>query len=187
MKYSYRKSAFEKEKSYELTQTGIKVVDHEGNESLTAYSDIIEVNPSFVSTKNNSFYQCKVKMSTGPELLFKSQHYKGLANFENRNEDYSEFIKGLHKILNANNFNMKFKKGVSPIAYILSMVVFIIAGLLFPIMSIFLLIGGQVVYGGIGVLASALLIYRMLNYTKRNKPGTYLANAVPGSLLPTKK
>jgi hypothetical protein len=187
MKYSYRKSAFDKEKSYELTQSGIKVVDHKGNESLTAYSDITEINPSFVSTKNNSFYQCKIKVSSGPELLFKSQHYKGLANFENRNEDYTAFIKGLHKIVNATNLNIKFKKGIGTIAYILSMVIFVITGLLFPITSVFLLIGGQIVYGGIGALVSVLLIFRMINFSKKNKPGSYSADALPDNLLPKEK
>ncbi|MDP4680944.1 MAG: hypothetical protein NWS46_11325, partial [Cyclobacteriaceae bacterium] len=80
---------------------------------------------------------------------------------------YSEFIKGLHKILNTTNFNIKYKKSIGFFAYIAIVIFFLIAVLIFPLASIFLLFRGQMIYGGIGALASILLIFRMLKYSKR--------------------
>ncbi|MEQ9285262.1 MAG: hypothetical protein RIG77_00050 [Cyclobacteriaceae bacterium] len=185
MKYSFRKSAFEKEKSYELTTDGIRIVDHEGKESLVEYTAILRVNPAFVSTKSNSFYQCTLKLKNGESVLLKSQHYVGLANFEDRNESYVNFVKGLHKILSTANPGIEYKKGIGKLAYLASMLLFVIAGVAFPIVAIAMLIGGQLLYGGIALLASILLIFRMINYSKRNKPGTYTPDALPDTLLPS--
>lgn len=185
MKYSFRKSAFEKEKSYELTKEGIKVVDHEGKESLVEYTAILRVNPAFVSTKSNSFYQCTLKLKNGESVLLKSQHYVGLANFEDRNEPYVNFVKGLHKILSTANPDIEYKKGIGRIAYLASMLLFVIAGIAFPIVAIAMLIGGKWLYGGIALVSSVLLIFRMVNYSKRNKPGTYMPDAMPDTLLPS--
>jgi len=184
MNYSFRKSAFEKEKSYELTQDGIKITDHEGIVSLVKYADILQVNLSFVSTKHNSFYQCDLKLKTGSSLLFKSQHYAGIANFEDRSADYSDFINGLHKILNASGLGIKYKKGISSVGYYASMAVFIIAGILFPIVSIGMLIGGQIIFGALGVFVSIMLFLRMKKYMKKNKPGEYTPDQLPETLIP---
>ena len=184
MIYSFRKSAFEKEKSYELTQDGIKITDHEGAVSLVKYSDILQVNLSFVSTKHNSFYQCDLKLNAGNNLLFKSQHFAGIANFEDRGTDYANFITGMHKILNAAGLNIKYKKGISSLGYFASMAVFIIAGIIFPIVSIGMLIGGQIIFGIVGIFVSIMLFLRMKKYMKKNKPGAYTPDLLPQTLIP---
>ncbi|MFY0650532.1 MAG: hypothetical protein JXQ96_00795 [Cyclobacteriaceae bacterium] len=184
MKYSFRKSAFDKDKTYELTQTSISITDHEGRTTDTPYSDIETVNLQFVSTKNNSFYQCELKLKNGSKILLKSQHYKGIANFEDRKEEYSLYISGLHKILNASKLDIKYKKGISPVAYFLSMAIFILTGFLFPIIAIVMLIGGQLLFGLAGLFVGIMLILKMLKYAKKNKPGTYSPDDLPESLLP---
>lgn len=184
MIYSFRKSAFEKEKSYKLTKDGIQITDHNGSVSLAKYADILQVNLSFVSTKHNSFYQCELKLKTGSGLLLKSQHFAGIANFEDRNADYAKFISGLHEILNASGLNIKYKKGISSLGYFASMAVFIIAGILFPIVSIGMLIGGQIIFGALGVFVSIMLFLRMKKYMKKNKPGTYTPDQLPETLIP---
>ena len=184
MEYAFRKSALEKEKTYALTKEGIEVTDHEGNKTMHHYSDVSKVNTSYAASKNNSFYQCELKMASGPSLQLKSQHYRGLADFEDRNEAYREFVTALHKLLAAANPNVAYKKGISVAVYIASMAIFIIAGILFPIIAIFALIAGSTIYGIIGIIGSLFLIIRMVTYSKKNKPGNYEPDNIPPNLLP---
>lgn len=184
MEYAFRKSAFEKEKTYALVKEGIEVTDHEGNKALYKYSDIIEVHTSYAASKNNAFYQCVLKMANGASLQLKSQHYRGIADFVDRNEAYSSFIQGLHELLALANPAVTYKKGVGLVGYIISMIIFIIAGLLFPIISIFALIAGSLLYGIIGAIGSIFLLIKMVKYTKKNRPGKYTPNSIPGNLLP---
>ena len=116
--------------------------------------------------------------------MFKSQHFAGIANFEDRNADYAKFISGLHEILNASGLNIKYKKGISSLGYFASMAVFIIAGILFPIVSIGMLIGGQILFGALGVFVSIMLLLRMKKYMKKNKPGDYTPDQLPQMLIP---
>lgn len=185
MEYAFRKSAFEKEKTYALIKEGIEVTDHEGSKTLWKYLDIVQVKTSYGASKNNSFYQCVLKMANGTSLLLKSQHYRGIADFEDRNETYSAFVQGLHKLLALANPHVEYKKGIGLIGYIASMIIFIVAGLFLPIFSIGALIAGSLFYGIVGILASLFLILKMVTYSKKNKPGKYAPDNIPAKLLPT--
>ena len=185
MEYAFRKSAFEKEKTYVLTKDGIEVSDPDGPKTVYKYADIEQVNTSFAASKNNSFYQCRLKLTNGLSLSLKSQHYRGIADFEDRDEAYSTFVTRLHKLLAVSNPHVVYKKGIGMIGYIASMLVFTIAGLLLPIGSIAALITGSILYGVIGVIASILLILRMVKYTRKNKPGKYSPDNIPKTLLPS--
>ncbi len=184
MEYTFRKSAFEKEKTYTLTKEGIEVTDHEGAKYLYEYVNVIEVKTSYAASKNNSFYQCAVKMANGASLLLKSQHYRGLADFEDRNEAYSVFVTRFHNLLAAANPLVVYKKGIGLVGYIASMLIFVIAGLILPIISIGALFTGSLLYGIVGILASIFLMIKMVRYARKNKPGKYAPNDIPGNLLP---
>ena len=184
MKYSFRKSAFEKEKSYELTESGIQIIDHDGTQSTIFYDDIQEVNPSYMATKNNSFYQCILKLRSGEKVLIKSQHYRGIADFEDRSADYAAFIVGLHKVLTAAGQGIVYKKGIGKVAYFFSMLIFIVASILFPLSAIGMLVTGNLPFGAIALILSIFLIMRMIKYSKKNKPGHYTPDDIPKALLP---
>jgi len=151
---------------------------------MNKYTDIAQVSTSFASSKNNAFYQCELKMRNGSLLLLKSQHYRGLADFEDRNKTYSEFVIGLHKLLALANPEVVYKKGVRFMSYVISMLIFAITGILFPIFSIGALITGNLLYGIIGFIGSIFLILKMVKYAKKNKPGTYDPDDIPRGLLP---
>lgn len=185
MEYTLRKWALEKEKTYGLTKEGIEVADHEGNKTLYPYSDMVLVHTSYTASKNNAFYQCKLKMGDKSSILLKSQHYRGLADFEDRNEEYSAFIQGLHKLLALANPDVTYKKGIGIVGYIASVIIFIITGVLFlPLISISALFTGNMLYGIVGIIASIFLIIKMVKYTKKNKPGKYTPDSIPTNLLP---
>lgn len=185
LRYNYRKSALEKEKTYELTKDGIEVTELNKPSTITAYEEITEVNLSYAPTKYATVYQCSVKADRSHGFLLKSHHFAGLADFEDRSTEYVSFVKGLHKILHVKAPGAKFRKGIKPAAYVFSMIMFGIAGLVFPLMTILALFFGNYISGGIGVIACLFLFLKMRSYMKKNKPGTYSPQELPESLLPT--
>lgn len=57
-------------------------------------------------------------------------------------------VTGLHKQLAVANHSIVHKKGISMLGYVISMLNYIVAGLILPIASIAEFFGGRVLYGG---------------------------------------
>lgn len=159
MEYLFRKSALENEKKYTLQENQLAIIDLKtGNEKLVDLSNIVSVELKFLAKRSMpDAYLCRLKNKQGQKYLLSSQHYKGVASFEDRSTTYTPFVKALHQQLA--HYPIQFKKGINGVLYWLSLVFFSGAGLLALIFAFAALIP-------YGIFIIAMLIFLFFRLKK---------------------
>ena len=173
MEYINRQSAFDKEKYFTLTDTGIS----DGDSGIIPYGEVKRVNIRYKPTRHHrNFYQCDIISSKGNCFRLVSKRYLGIANFANQLPDFSSFLTQLHQRLAAYP-SIEFEAGLSKQRYYLELV----------FTAIMLLFFGGIIAAftaGIGLIFIGLIIwFRAVPYFKRNKPRVYDPNHLPSDLF----
>lgn len=180
MTYAFRKSALENEKRYLLQEDSLIIEDlKNGSKRKLSLSSIRTVHLKFLAKRNMpDAYLCTIKSNEGGELILSSQHYKGIASFEDRAKDYSEFVRALHADLAQHK--VLFSKGLNSFSYWGSMLAFILVGLVIALIGLTALFP----YGIFTLLVLVYLFFRLKKHFKINKPGVYDPKEIPAELLP---
>jgi hypothetical protein len=180
MEYAFRKSALENEKNYRIEQDYVLVEDLKtGSKNQIAFRDIKSIHLKYLAKRNMpDAYLCTIISRNGSKLVLSSQHYKGIASFENRDESYAQFVTTLHSLLK--NEELTYSKGIGAFGYWISMIFFIFAGLVIAAISLTALIP----YGIVTLLVLIYIFFRLKKHYKINKPGSYNPIEIPKELLP---
>ena len=180
MEYQFRKSALENEKKYSLIGDGLLIEDLKtGSQTTLNFSSVKQVHLKYLAKRSMpDAYLCFIKERSGKEWTLSSQHYAGIADFENRDATFSPFVRAMHKQLA--NHQLEYKKGLNAFIYWLSMVFFILLGLV----AVGIGVAAIVPYGWFTILVAVLLFFRLRKHFKKNKPGTYDPVNIPEELLP---
>lgn len=181
--YLFRKSTFDKEKTFALLPNGLSIQEEQLPEKLIAYSSIRSIRLSYVPDRmRTNNYQCHIETDKDIYLLM-SWSYVSLANFKEDKENYKAFILELIARVHAANPRVLLLSGRPRGAYYGSIffmaLAFIVLAILFAKLS--------AAISGISWLKLVLLLLMIplaISYIKKNKPGNFSAAAVPPSLLP---
>jgi len=183
--YNFRSTAFTKENALTLyaDKLLVKNLSTEAERSIE-WSQVKEVVLAFANSKNTpDVYLCTLKFQMGTDLVIKSVHYKGLADFEKREEDYALFVRALHEVL-AKERHIHFKKGISKGLYILMGLLSIFGIGMYIAISIVMLFS-TIIVGILCLIFTPFLGMKLYAYMKKNQPGTYDPKALPDYLLPS--
>lgn len=181
--YRFRKSTFEKEKTFSLLPNGLSIQEEQLPEKVIAYSSIRSIRlcymPDRMRTNN---YQCHIETDKD-KLQLMSWSYVSLANFKEDKENYRALVLELIARVHAANPRVLLLSGRPRGAYYGS--IFFMAVAFIVLAILFSKLGASI--SGLSWLKLALLLLMIplaISYIKKNKPGNFSAAAVPPSLLP---
>ncbi len=173
MAYINRQSAFDTEKLFKLTDTGIS----DSETGIIRYGEVKKVQIRYKPTKHHrSFYQCDIIGKKGDCFRLVSRRYLGVANFANQTHEFKVFLTGLHQRLSAYP-SIEFVAGLSKGRYYAELVVTSLMALFFGWIIAFFSFG-------LGLILVGLIVwFRAVPYFKRNKPRVYDPLHLPPDLL----
>lgn len=182
--YTFKKSLFEKERTYELAEDGLTISEDGQMIRFIPFADVRSVRLYYKPGRYNNFnYVCEIDYKGGAHLI-SSSHYVSLGNFENRNRFYSPFIQTFIKKINQKNPSAQLVAGHSQIRYFLYLLISI--GSIFLIgFSLFLF---PIVMGGFLLILRILFIVYLGYYTlimmKKNVPKKIVRGIIPEKAIP---
>lgn len=183
MEYAFRSSALEKgETTFRLTETTLEM-NRPGFHSAVPYSEISKVrlyhDPSrFAMNK----YQCEITLRTSATLILKSVHYRGIADFEDRGQLYSDFIREFHQRL-TDYPDVTYHSGNNPGCFAGNLIITV--GSIILLIVVFMYMGAPTTFGSIfKLLVVGVMSIYTIQYLRKNKPATYSPDQIPERILP---
>lgn len=121
---------------------------------------------------------------SGSKLQIVSASWRGIADLESQNAAYTAFITELHRRIAAAGAAPRFEAGASVVVYWVGWAVFAgVAVALAALTARALQVGANMAVVIIAGFAT-LFAWQMGTFLRRNRPGTYRADALPPQLLP---
>jgi hypothetical protein len=149
------------------------------------YADIRRVRLSFrpMSTQTHRFV-AEIWPIRGAKLQVVSTSWRSMFEQERQDAAYSAFVLDLHRRLAAAQSDASFDSGLPALRYWPGLVIFAAVALAMAALTVQALAIG--VWAGAAVVAGllALSLWQAGGYFKRNRPGSYRADAPPQNLLP---
>lgn len=183
--YEFRSDVLAKEILYsidgnQLTSSVDGVIIHKMD-----LSKIVQVRMKYAPTRyvKNKFVM-EVKDLSGQNISISNAHYVSLGNFENRSNDYKEFVLQFHKNLGEVNKICKCVGGVVQSSYTVNIFSLIFVVIIL-IMALLIMIATGLYF--IVIMHLIFIIYYLpasLRFIKVNKPKIYFPNSIPNNLLP---
>jgi hypothetical protein len=184
--YGFRAHAFARDRVFRLTEDALVWQDEDGPIDGVYYDDIAEIRLAYVPTRvARNRYRMQVIFRQGGMVELFNTHYAGFADFEERNAEYSAFVKALHHRLAERGAATVYRKGSSPAAYAgnVALTVFIFAMLA---LAFVLLLNFGVVWIAVAKLGIILFfVPTLIRFIRRARPATYDPRALPAGALPT--
>ncbi len=181
--YTCRLSALEKERRW-LLGTETLSWQAEGFQDSVPLGDITEVRLKNTPTRfEPNLYWCRIRTRGGKTWEWKSHHFAGFAQFEDRSKDYREFVENLLSRVAAQNPHCAFIAGTSWISWLCN-TLFLTVALVALIVVMFLMytaIGWLVV---VKLLIIVFLLPRAFRWIARNRPSRFDPHAIPVGLMP---
>jgi hypothetical protein len=152
------------------------------------YADVRRVRLSFRTLKlATDRFITEIWPASGPKLTISSTSWKSLAEQESFDHANSAFIIELHRRLAQDGRTASFEAGSPAWLYWPSLAIFVATSLAIAALCVQAISSGQTV-GALFVAAFlALFVWRIGTQLKRNRPGTYRADALPPLLMPRRK
>lgn len=182
--YTFRKSAFDKLCEWTAAKQGLVRSDENGDLQIP-YKDIrsirLQFQPYFRYRNNN--YCCEITTPNGTFQIL-STHYVGFAEFEDRSETYTPFVKAFVKNLKSQNPNCIIHTGQKPSAFLGNIALIVASALLVYFLWPMIPLSNK-------VLPIALLLLGAWSYLKMsgsmNRPRTLKdKDEIPDYILPEK-
>lgn len=181
--YRFRKSTFDKEKTFTLQPNCLNIQQADAAEKNIAYNRVRSIRLSYVPDRmRTNNYQCSIETDKD-KLQLMSWSYVSLANFKEDKENYRALVLELIARVHAANPRVLLLSGRPRGAYYGS--IFFMAVAFIVLAILFSKLGASI--SGLSWLKLALLLLMIplaISYIKKNKPGNFSAAAVPPSLLP---
>jgi hypothetical protein len=149
------------------------------------YADIRRLRLSFrpVSMQSHRFL-AEIWPARGPKLQMASSSWRSMVDHERHDAAYSAFVMELHRRLASTPATISFECGSPALRYWPGLVIFAGVALALSALTVQALAlrawGGAAIVGGV----LALFLWQAGTFFRRNRPGTYVAQAPPRDLLP---
>jgi hypothetical protein len=179
--YQFRKSLFEKEKTFVISDNAIIIKTALTSESIS-FKDVIKINLMHVPGFRNSpeQYICDIYSRDKGKTRFGNQSFKGFGSFENRYESYKKFVLKLHEILDKKTIS--YESGSN--SYSIMLIVFSILLILIGGLSIVGFYLGKLTMGFVMLFGFLLFGFFIRNMLKSLKKSFYNPLDIPIELLP---
>jgi len=163
---------------------GAFVCETDKREIQIPFAEIAKINLITYAGLRTPHGQCTVHGSNGTRVKFRSHHFSGLANFENRSETYAAFVKALCVGTHAASPLAKFSSGST--AY-LALWLFVFAST--KVVALFVVAAMLTIPLSFGTAFGCLLVvggctWLSLRWIRRNRTRTFDPQNVPDELLP---
>lgn len=175
LSYSFRASLLDRETAWKLQGEFISVTPEGGIEQRFALSEVRDVHLSYVRSKYSHHWFCVLRLESGRKFTLKNRHFKGLANFEDRNSAYNAFVKGVHRALEPYRSQVRFHSG-SLWAFLFS-VLFVVIGVGATLLCLWAALWQ-------GAIPFGVLTLVLVGTLGRLKPRDFEPSAIPQGLLP---
>ena len=183
--YETRLTLFEKVRTLTIDDSLLRI-EEEGVTTEIPLNNVIDVRCRYQPTRVQlNRYECLVTAKGGTKLKIGNQFYQGVADFEERSEDYRKFVVALHVALATLNPDCIFHSGVSPTSYYLNGA-FLISMILVLAFLLIVLGFSLPTFGVIKLVLLILLIPYSIKWFFKNKPKNYRPKAIPIDILPEK-
>lgn len=182
--YTYRASLLGAPFTFRLTDDGL-AFEAGRRAGLIPYQAIARLRLSFKpSSMQSGRYVTEIWAADAPKLTIISSSWKSMMIQERQDKAYSAFIGALHRRLDAAGAKTQFERGSVPALYwpglaVFAAVAFGMALLIVRALQVDAKAGAAFIGGFL-----ALFLWQGGNFFRRNKPGTYRADAPPADLLP---
>jgi hypothetical protein len=149
------------------------------------YDRIARIRLSFrpVTMQTHRFL-AEIWPADGPKLQIASTSWRSIVEQERKDAAYAAFLTELHRRIAATGGRTTFTAGSPPIIYWPGLVIFVAVSLALAALSVRGVQdqawAGAAVVGGL----LALFLWQVGGLFRRNRPGTYRADALPPNLIP---
>jgi hypothetical protein len=154
-------------------------------EGRTPYARIARVRLSFrPMTMQMRRFVAEIWPMDGPKLMIASTSARGLVEQTVQDDAYGAFVRELHRRMAAAGAQASFETGMSPVLYWPGLVLLAVAGVAFAVLTVRAL--EIAAYGAAALIGGflALSLWQSGVYFRRNRPGRYRPEALPGYLVP---
>jgi hypothetical protein len=181
--YAFRPARFGPVWQFHLTPDSI-AWEAGGRNGSVPYAEIRRVRLSFRPlTMQSHRFVAEIWPRQGRRLRLASSSWR-IVDHERHDDAYASFIAELHRRLAAAGVRASFESGATPLYYwpgfaVFAAVAFAIAGL-----AVRALATGQVSAAAMMGALLAIFLWQAGAFFRRNRPGSYRADALPRDLLP---
>lgn len=184
LSYSYKPSSFGAPLEFTLKTEGLewRIGTRSG---LVRYDQIRRVRLSFRPVTMQTYRFTADLWSEGiPCIRIASTSWRGIVEQTRQDEAYTAFIVELHRRIAAAGTQPRFSTGVPSVRYWFGLVVFVAVALGLAWLSVRALSLGE--WGGVALIGGffALFLWQLGGFFRRNRPGVYRPDDVPGLVLP---
>ncbi len=183
--YRFRTHAFTKDRTFLLTDDALVWGEDGAPLDGVFYDDIAEVRVAYAPTRvARNRYRTQVIFRHGGMVELFNTHYRGFADFEERNPAYTAFIQALHRRLAERDLPVTYRKGSSHAAYLGNLVLTFGTFALIAL-AVVLLFNFGIVWLAVVKLAIILFfVPTLIRYLRRSRPQAYDPRAIPAEALP---
>lgn len=171
--YSFRRSILEREKTYTLYPDRLEVAAEGETPRVYPLDRVDEVHLKFERTKQRGYFNCSIHTADG-KVSLRHVHWAGVANFDDRRETYTPFVRALLQAL-ANRPGVYFHAG--------SLLNFLTAIVGLPLV-VALGLAALAADRMAGVGLAALLAFMCVSLLPRSRPRRFDPHDPPAALLP---
>ena len=118
------------------------------------------------------------------KLKIASSSWKSMVEQERLDQSYSAFLGELHRRMSAAKVAARFEYGGHPLVYWPSLAIFLVVGLGLAALVAETLHGDAPSGAAIVAAFLALYLWQGGNFLRRNRPGRYCPDALPGAVMP---
>lgn len=185
--YNFRKSALTKPQIFQVADTALEIHYDESLKTppqVIPYEKITQIQMAYNASMRGmpETYFTTLKLKSGHKIELKNLHFLSFGQFEDRRQQYAEFIRALHNKLSEYN-HITFKCGVGHALYFFSFFLIAICALGF-FGGFVMMAYGLLIKGALLTLVSSFLGNKLRKYISVNKPSKYSPQNLPSHLVP---
>ncbi|MCB1479311.1 MAG: hypothetical protein KDJ62_10670 [Rhodobiaceae bacterium] len=184
--YTHTYHFFRKPRSYRLTGSALTWTD-EGEAGMKSlpYSQIKEVRLAYRPSRvQRNRYLAHIVPKSGKRIDISNSTFKGFGDFVEHNEEYSAFIRELHRRLVEMRTDATFHKGSSWLGYIGNMILTVWIAAMVVLAFFLLTLTGVLWIAVIKLAIIAFFIPTLIRFMLRSRPQTYDPREIPEGALP---
>lgn len=182
--YVYRPSAFGSPWQFRLADDAL-FWDTGRKSGRVPYPEVRRMRMSYrpVTMQSHRFVT-ELWPRSGSRLDIASTSWKSMVEQERLSKPYTDFIGELHRRVAQSGAAVSFETGTYSLRYWLAAIVF--GGVAFGLVALIVRTLQADAVGGAALIGLFLLMFLWHggNYLRRNRPGTYRPDALPGELIP---
>ena len=182
--YAYRPSAVGPLRVYSLSDDGIDwaVGLHSGH---IPYRSIRRLRLSFRPTgMQPRRFVVELWAEGAPKLTIASSSWKSITEQERLDQPYTTFVQELHRRISNAVQSTRFQQGSNPLIYWPCLAVFAAVALGIAALTVQGLRAGTTSGAALVGAFLVLFVWQGGNFMRRNRPGTYRADALPKGVMP---